>query len=273
MSCSAEALIFELHGKLLRSLSSATQTHFQGLAQASRHLRTRGLISSAAAKKLHNIDGAYNLCRHITTVSSRTFADQVMQEVQQSSSRASSEALPLECCQTPAAPELANDRHDDCPSSVCCKDTFFKEVPHPFLVDTPALEAKTGNVDEKLITKMDPEDLNRASDPEKAFVEHLFPQCGAVTLGACAEVDELVGTSALAFLDRCAERHLGVFQKFYFHGRHQNRGKRPNPCRTRRNSIVPHRLAENRSADFWPDSKSNTYKHRKFWDHIHLDSD
>ena len=81
MSCSAEAPIFELHGMLLRSVASATQLHFQGLSQASRYLRARGLVSSSAAKKLQNIDCAYNLCRHITSISSKSFADQVICEI------------------------------------------------------------------------------------------------------------------------------------------------------------------------------------------------
>ena len=81
MSCSAEMLIYHLHCSLLRTVASTTQLHFQGLAQAARHLRVRGLVSSTVAKKLQNIDGAYNLCRHITSVSSQNFADQVSREI------------------------------------------------------------------------------------------------------------------------------------------------------------------------------------------------
>ena len=59
-------LVNELHGKLLRQLSAQQDEHFQGLQQAARHLRQRRLVDAKTAKRLIELDAAFNINRHIT---------------------------------------------------------------------------------------------------------------------------------------------------------------------------------------------------------------
>ena len=66
-------LIADLHGDLLREMSAFTCVHWQGLGQAARALRKRNIIDGTQAKKLILLDGAYNLSRHITVISSNQF--------------------------------------------------------------------------------------------------------------------------------------------------------------------------------------------------------
>ena len=65
----AESLVFELHGALLRLVSNRAGCHYQGLSAASRHLKSLGRIDNRTSKKLIRIDDAFNVVRHITSVS------------------------------------------------------------------------------------------------------------------------------------------------------------------------------------------------------------
>ena len=65
----AESLVLELHGMLLRLVSRRSGHHFQGLSQAARHLRKLGLLDNKTVQKLIRIDNAFNIVRHITSVS------------------------------------------------------------------------------------------------------------------------------------------------------------------------------------------------------------
>ena len=62
-----EHLVAELHRQLLRHLSSASGTHWEGLAQASRGLKM--CLSSSQHRRLRALDDAHNTLRHITPVS------------------------------------------------------------------------------------------------------------------------------------------------------------------------------------------------------------
>ena len=66
-------LIADLHGDLLREISAVTCVHWQFLGQAARASRIRNIIDGTQAKKLILLDGAYNLSRHITVISSNPF--------------------------------------------------------------------------------------------------------------------------------------------------------------------------------------------------------
>ena len=66
-------LIADLHGDLLREISALTCVHWQCLGQAARALRKRNIFDGSQAKKLILLDGAYNLSRHITVISSKQF--------------------------------------------------------------------------------------------------------------------------------------------------------------------------------------------------------
>mmetsp|Transcript_46883 Transcript_46883/g.118130 ORF Transcript_46883/g.118130 Transcript_46883/m.118130 type:complete len:302 (+) Transcript_46883:67-972(+) len=73
----ASALISSLHGRALRTICSASGEHYQGLAAAARRSRKLGLINNRIAKKLLLIDHAYTLGRHITSVSSANFMEEL----------------------------------------------------------------------------------------------------------------------------------------------------------------------------------------------------
>ena len=106
MSASAEALLFGLHGQLLRSLSASAGVHFQGISQAARSLRRRGVIRNQMANKLAKIDYAYNLVRHITEISVSDFCKSLEKELSTTmAAQASNEALaPAICSQLPKDP-------------------------------------------------------------------------------------------------------------------------------------------------------------------------
>ena len=82
---SSELLLCELHGDLPRALAVAAGQHFQGLAQAARFLKNRRRISPTIANKFLKIDFAFNLARHITAISARSFEKEVALELQRTS--------------------------------------------------------------------------------------------------------------------------------------------------------------------------------------------
>jgi len=73
----AATLLMELHGDLLRALASHHGMHFQGLQQAARHARRFDLIGNGLAKKLIQLDVAFNMLRHVTL----PLADQLRKEI------------------------------------------------------------------------------------------------------------------------------------------------------------------------------------------------
>jgi hypothetical protein len=73
----AAALVSELHGAALRHMSAELGVHVQGLAQAARLARQAGWVSNSLAKKLIQLDTAYNVCRHIT----KPYAAQFLKEL------------------------------------------------------------------------------------------------------------------------------------------------------------------------------------------------
>ena len=95
VSC-AESLVLELHGALLRLVSQRTGCHFQGLSAASRHLKSLGRIDNRISKKLIRIDDAFNVVRHITSVSVVSFTEELTKMMD---SRAAFESVPpVQCC-------------------------------------------------------------------------------------------------------------------------------------------------------------------------------
>ena len=73
----AELLVLELHGALLRLISQCAGYHFQGPSSAARHLKSHGRIDTRTAKKLIRIDDAFNVVRHITSVSVISYVDEL----------------------------------------------------------------------------------------------------------------------------------------------------------------------------------------------------
>ena len=76
-----ELLVLQLHGHLLRLIASRSGSHFQGLSQAARCLRQSGQISPNLGKKLQQVDAAYNLIRHITSISVQAFSENIEREL------------------------------------------------------------------------------------------------------------------------------------------------------------------------------------------------
>ena len=69
MSYSAELLLFELSGRILRELSDRAGMHFQGISQGARFLKNSGQLSCRTASRLIKIDHAHHLMRHLTKAS------------------------------------------------------------------------------------------------------------------------------------------------------------------------------------------------------------
>ena len=69
----APAILFDLHGELLRLLACRSGRHFQGLAQAGRSLR----LASKTRKRLERLDGTVAFLRHITSPRAQEFVLEV----------------------------------------------------------------------------------------------------------------------------------------------------------------------------------------------------
>ena len=68
-----------LHSRLLRRIASGTGKHFQGLGIVS---RDRSLaLSNRLRRKVRHLDDAFNLIRHITTVSAQQLEDDIVAEL------------------------------------------------------------------------------------------------------------------------------------------------------------------------------------------------
>ena len=81
MSYSAETLLFELSGRILRELSDHAGMHFQGISQGARFLKNSGRLSSRTASRLIKIDHAHHLMRHITKASVDNTFDLLVSEI------------------------------------------------------------------------------------------------------------------------------------------------------------------------------------------------
>ena len=92
----AADLVIALHGKLLRNLALSEGVHFQGLRVAAAALRRTGRLSNTLARKLTAVDTAYNVCRHITSVSSQCFLDEVLGQVASRNHKTVVSVLPSE---------------------------------------------------------------------------------------------------------------------------------------------------------------------------------
>eukprot|EP00971_Amphidinium_carterae_P067197 1330281-Amphidinium_carterae.1 len=73
------AIISQLHGALLRAAASHSGSHFQGLGQVARRRDLQ--LSTRIRRKLLAIDGAFNICRHITEISARDVYIEFLQEL------------------------------------------------------------------------------------------------------------------------------------------------------------------------------------------------
>ena len=78
---SAESLIVEHHGVLLRLSAQLSGRHFSGLGEASRYMKAHGFLSPSMAKKFVVIDNAFNVMRHITPVSVELFTKSVCDSI------------------------------------------------------------------------------------------------------------------------------------------------------------------------------------------------
>ena len=76
----AAALVASLHARLLRGIADEYGIHFQGLRAAAGHLRRAGIVTPRMAKRLTNVDIAFNIGRHITSISADAFFSEVLGE-------------------------------------------------------------------------------------------------------------------------------------------------------------------------------------------------
>ena len=76
-------LICELHNLLLRELSKDAGMQFQGLQQAARFDRLKKRLGNNMAKKLANLDMAFNIMRHLTKPGVQEFACGIFSAISQ----------------------------------------------------------------------------------------------------------------------------------------------------------------------------------------------
>ena len=61
----AEVLILDLYGHVMRRLSERLQVHHEGLRQAANYARKIGAIDNQMQNRLLRLDNAYHLVRHV----------------------------------------------------------------------------------------------------------------------------------------------------------------------------------------------------------------
>jgi hypothetical protein len=87
-------LLASLPGRLLRTLSRKASRDFQGLSQAARWHRCRGFLGEELTKKLHRIDVALHVVRHLTAPRASAFIQAVLGELAVSAARPDGEPAP-----------------------------------------------------------------------------------------------------------------------------------------------------------------------------------
>ena len=75
------AIVFAMHGTLLRRLSQEAGVHFSGLAVAARHFRQQGGFPNRLHKRLRDIDMCFNILRHVTAVGAETMVEDIVKAV------------------------------------------------------------------------------------------------------------------------------------------------------------------------------------------------
>ena len=136
----AADLVIALHGKLLRNLALSEGVHFQGLRVVVAALRRTGRLLNTLARKLTAVDTAYNVCRHITSVSSQCFLDEVLGQVASRNHKTVVSVLPSEAAgEDMKQPVVVNRPHGGevaCSGESLCvtKNTeAFRLIAHPIL--------------------------------------------------------------------------------------------------------------------------------------------
>ena len=73
----ASSLVFDIHGVMLRTLCTVGDRHYQGLAAAATDSYRKGLITLRQKHRMISVDHAFQVIRHITTVSVRKDTDEL----------------------------------------------------------------------------------------------------------------------------------------------------------------------------------------------------
>lgn len=74
-------IVFDLHGRALRSMCSRLDHHFQGLHAATKVARRRRLMTPATAKKLSHLEMCYHVLLHVTEPYARDLLDTIQFEM------------------------------------------------------------------------------------------------------------------------------------------------------------------------------------------------
>ena len=112
------SLLYALHDDVLERLVIGTDVASQGIAQAARLCKKRGIIGSTTCNKLINLDYAYNLVRHLTSVHVKSFLKNLDDEMRLASAHhthAACGTMGTELCLDdliPAVGEHSSDAED-----------------------------------------------------------------------------------------------------------------------------------------------------------------
>ena len=77
MVLDASSLVFDIHGRMLRTLCEVSDKHYQGLAAAANDGYREGLITRRMQRRMISVDHAFQVIRHISTVTVRTDSDEL----------------------------------------------------------------------------------------------------------------------------------------------------------------------------------------------------
>ena len=144
MHYSAAALVFQIHGSMLRSACHRAGRHFEGLAQAARFLRQRGYISTPMLKKLIRIDDTFNVLRHITKESGNNYLSAFQKEIDSEPASRHIEDENQACVKTKVLEDLP------VPVEVLMKmDPDFSEIETKQIIDTDELVPTSGTTGDR----------------------------------------------------------------------------------------------------------------------------
>ena len=270
MNSSAESLLCELHGNLLRALALAAGQHFQGVSQASRFLKHRRRISPVIANKLLKIDFAFNLIRHITYISARSFETDVAAELRRTSTT-EHKKYDLDAGRFGLISDESESSHGTAKkgthSSCHSCSPVVDQSQAPSTV-TPGLDTTSNSITDFASTPtvkdhttqsgyfigVEHETVNEFSRHEISCIVH-----------ADTHDDDETSSVVQSFfkkLNHDLNRQDGVYTKFYHNGRHLNMDKPSKGDRGRRNSLRRHWL----SAEFQHDNASLSAEDRAWSD-------
>ena len=115
MALEASALVFDIHGRMLRTLCEVGDKHYQGLSAAAKDCYRAGLIPHQMQRRMLTVDQAFQVIRHISIVAVRKDSDELAEIMRKHKGDDYKEAAPHD--RNHSAVWVKKESKKDCDSS------------------------------------------------------------------------------------------------------------------------------------------------------------